>query len=330
MYDTIQLDKNLYHLDGKSFTHALNELDPDEAYQNHSELQGLDAYERQLKRFDIKINGKNADQVDRFFQTAQSAVLFPEFVRRAIESGMNLPALREITAARSLVNTSDCRGITLEEANSYDTGITEGSAMPESTVKFTGSLVTMTKFGRTVSISYETIRQQRLDAFAISLKCVGAQLAAAVLKQAAAVLQKDAEIVHTAGAAVTYSDLVKLWGSFESGCLTTILCSPKAAADILSFEQMKFADHILFDQNAKNSGLVQTPFGVTIVKCPSLTDTTLIGLDNACALELIQNGGVIVEAEKLVSRQMEQTTVSVTTGFSKIRPESVKVLTTKA
>ena len=53
MYNDIKLEKGLYNLAGKSFTQALTEADPDENYADSS-LAGLDAFERQLKRFDIK------------------------------------------------------------------------------------------------------------------------------------------------------------------------------------------------------------------------------------------------------------------------------------
>ena len=51
-FDNIKLEKGLYTT-GKSFTQALEEIDPSENYRGTS-LEGLDAYERQLKRFDIK------------------------------------------------------------------------------------------------------------------------------------------------------------------------------------------------------------------------------------------------------------------------------------
>lgn len=86
MYDNVKLEKSLYNLAGKTFSQALSELDPDSEYDG-SELKGLDAFERQLKRFGIKVSGEDSDTVEKFFSTTQSAVLFPEFVRRAIESG---------------------------------------------------------------------------------------------------------------------------------------------------------------------------------------------------------------------------------------------------
>ena len=88
MYNEIKLEKGLYNITVKSFTKALTDLDPDVNY-NNTELAGLDAYERQLKRFDIKVQGENCDRVERFFMSTESAVLFPEFVRRSIKEGMD-------------------------------------------------------------------------------------------------------------------------------------------------------------------------------------------------------------------------------------------------
>lgn len=48
----------------KSFIQVLEERDPDENYDG-TPLSNLDAFERQLKRFDIKISGENCDKVEK-------------------------------------------------------------------------------------------------------------------------------------------------------------------------------------------------------------------------------------------------------------------------
>lgn len=71
-----------------------------------------DAYQRQLKRFDIKVKGALSDVVEKFFHTTESAVLFPEFVARAVRQGMeeeNL--LPHITAAVTQFDGMDYRSI---------------------------------------------------------------------------------------------------------------------------------------------------------------------------------------------------------------------------
>ena len=74
-FENIKLEKGLYTT-GKSFTKALEELDPSENYIG-TPLEGLDAYQRQLKRFDIKVSGRGSDRVEKFFKTTDSAALFP-------------------------------------------------------------------------------------------------------------------------------------------------------------------------------------------------------------------------------------------------------------
>ncbi len=93
-YESVKIDKSLYNLAGKTFTQALEALDPSAAYKNteladldafqdpsaaykNTELADLDAFQRQLKRFDIKVSGAASDVVEKFFTTADSATLFP-------------------------------------------------------------------------------------------------------------------------------------------------------------------------------------------------------------------------------------------------------------
>ena len=55
-----------------TLTAGLEELDPSASYEN-TEFAGLDAYQRQLKRFDIKVGGRGSDVVEKFFQTTGRA-----------------------------------------------------------------------------------------------------------------------------------------------------------------------------------------------------------------------------------------------------------------
>ena len=73
-FDNIRLEKGLYA--SGDFTGALEKIDPSENYSGTA-LEGLDAYQRQLKRFDIKVSGAGSDVVDKFFKTSDSAVLSP-------------------------------------------------------------------------------------------------------------------------------------------------------------------------------------------------------------------------------------------------------------
>lgn len=65
MYENITIEKGMYGVRGKSMTQVLEQLDPTENY-NGTPLSGLDAFQRQLKRFDIKVSGANSDAVENF------------------------------------------------------------------------------------------------------------------------------------------------------------------------------------------------------------------------------------------------------------------------
>ncbi|MBP1561493.1 MAG: hypothetical protein J6C96_09680 [Oscillospiraceae bacterium] len=319
MYNTIKIEKGLYNLSGKTFTQALEALDPSENYSDEA-LRKMDAYERQLKRFDIKVKGVNADKVDKFFQSTESAALFPEFVRRAVEKGMNSGCINRITAAVSAADGIDCRGIMLSDGDeAYTVTAAAGGELPKSSITLTSAPVALKKFGRLVSAPYEAVRQQRLDVFAVALGAVGAKLAKAVEGAAISALTKDVTPDSMVGSAFNYSELAAFWGSFTDCEMNAVICSPATAAKILAFDEMNKAV-------TANGGNMVTPFGAEIVVSSAAPDGVIIGIDKRCALEMIRNGDVIVETDKLISKQSDVTAVAVTAGFSVISESAVKVL----
>ena len=108
-YDNLKLDKGMYQEAGRTFTQVLESQDPSERYKGTS-LEGLDAFQRQLKRFDIKVKGAGSDVVEKFFRTADSAVLFPEYIARTVRQGMEEgDLLPHITAAVTRFDGMDYR-----------------------------------------------------------------------------------------------------------------------------------------------------------------------------------------------------------------------------
>lgn len=70
-FNEIKLEKGMYSERGRSFEQTLEALDPNENYKG-TPYEGLDAFQRQLKRFDIKVRGAR-DVVEKFFSTSESA-----------------------------------------------------------------------------------------------------------------------------------------------------------------------------------------------------------------------------------------------------------------
>lgn len=163
MYNDVKLEKGLYNLSGKSFVQALEAVDPTSAYEG-TPLAKLDAYERQLKRFDIKVSGDCCDTVEKFFATTESAVLFPEFLRRSIKKGFDQAILGDIVAAESKCDCNQYIGCLLDDSAAYTT-TSEGAELPAASVTESTSATTLLKYGRIINASYEAVRQQRLDCF---------------------------------------------------------------------------------------------------------------------------------------------------------------------
>ena len=61
-YENVKLEKGMYGQNGRSFLKVLESLDPSENYKGTA-LEGLDAFQRQLKRFDIHVKGAGSDMV---------------------------------------------------------------------------------------------------------------------------------------------------------------------------------------------------------------------------------------------------------------------------
>ena len=109
-YKEMNIHKSLYRGGSESFAERLEKLDPTENYRG-TELGSLDAFQRQLKRFDIHVKGAGSDMVEKFFHTSESSVLFPEFVSRVVRQGMESDILPDITATVTNFDGMDYRSI---------------------------------------------------------------------------------------------------------------------------------------------------------------------------------------------------------------------------
>lgn len=90
-YKKVSYDGIYFCHDGKTPTDMLKERDPDENYIG-TELEALDAYERQLKRWGIIVRGVDARvTILKFKQNEETEKLFPEFIRRSL--GCSIPEL---------------------------------------------------------------------------------------------------------------------------------------------------------------------------------------------------------------------------------------------
>ena len=323
-YEKISLEKGMYSYTNKSMTDILEELDPSVNYIG-TPLEGLDAFSRQLKRFDIRVKGAKSDAVEKFFQTSDSAALFPEYVSRAVRQGMEeADVLSDIIAAKTMINGMDYRSITSTPCDEDKTlvRVAEGAYIPQTKVSTQENLVKLHKRGRMLVSSYEALRFQRLDLFTVTLKQIGAYIARAQLKDAVNVLLEGdgngnpckgitAEEIQK----LSYKDLVNLWAALSPYKMTTVLAPTTAVCDMLQMAELKDSNAA---QNFHASGNMVTPLGAKLIHTDAVNDGTIIALDKSCALEMVQAGEVLTDYDKLIDRQLERATISSIAGFAKI------------
>ena len=331
-FENVKLEKGMYNQSGKTFSQVLEELDPGQQYKGTA-MEGLDAFQRQLKRFGIRVKGAGSDVVDKFFSTSQSAVLFPEYIARAVKVGMEeANILPDITATETRIEGMDYRSITsVPEDEKKLKRVAEGAAIPSTTVKTQDSLVQLHKRGRMLVASYEAIRFQKLDLFSVTLRQIGAQIGRMHLEDAINVVingdgnNNAAASTKTAvEGKLTYDDLLAFWNSFEPYQLNTLLVGSDTMLKLLKMSQMQDAAAGL---DFHGTGKLITPMGAKVLRTSAVPEGTIIGIDRNYALEMVKAGDVTVEYDKLIDRQLERAAITTISGYAKIFPEASRVLT---
>lgn len=336
-FENIKLEKGMYGRSGRSFSQALEELDPSEHYRG-TPLEGLDAFQRQLKRFDIKVKGPQSDVVSKFFASWESAVLFPEYVARAVRQGMEeSDILPLMTAAETRITGMDYRSIasTPGPEEKSLTVVAEGAQIPETQVKAQENLVQLHKRGRMLVASYEAIQFQRLDLFSVTLRQIGAYINRMHVADAIQVLcdgdgNQNPAAVYTVGSGpisgtagtLSYDALVDFWSQFDPYAMNTLLVGD-AMAQVLKLKEMQDGTAGLTFQG---TGKLVTPMGATLLRSSAVPAGTILGLDKNYALEMVRGSDVLVEYDKLIDRQLERAAITSISGFAKIFQDASKVL----
>lgn len=337
-YDNLRLEKGMYKEAGRSFTQVLEREDPSEHYKGTA-MEGLDAYQRQLKRFGIRVKGAGSDVVEKFFRTSDSAVLFPEYVARSVRQGMEeADILPGVIATTTRIDGLDYRTISSnpEKGKKELHNVEEGAAIPRTVVRTQSSLVKLHKRGRMLVATYEAVRCQKLDLFSVTLRQIGAHISRTLAEDAIEVLMDgdgndNAARAYRIGTAplggtegtLTYGDLVDFWAQFDPYEMNTVIVPGDVLVRMLKLPEFQ---NPLTGLNFQGTGKLATPLGANLLRTSAMPAGKLIGLDRRYALEKVEAGEVSVEYDKLIERQLERAAITHTCGFAKIYEEAAKLL----
>lgn len=297
-FDKINLEKGMY-LSG-NLSDVLESMDPSENYYG-TPLQDLDAFSRQLKRYDIKVSGVGSDTVEKFFATSNSAVLFPEYVRRCVQIGIDdNNIVQDIVANTINIDGFDYRSV---------------SAQPDKNslrISTYDSLVPIKKHGKSLQTSYESLRFQRISTLTTILQQIGCYIAMCQYQDAVELFGDSRSIGRKRPEDIISSFTTSLYrtGGYK---LTTLLCT------MSEFTSMQASQKNLFVVKDDKMYYGETK----ILSYPHPQHNGIIGIDNRYAVEMIKCGDVKVDYEKLIDRKFENAEICSHAGFSIVCPDAI-------
>ncbi|WP_432400959.1 phage major capsid protein [Wukongibacter sp. M2B1] len=342
-FDNLTLEKGMYteaKAKGQTFTQFLESIDSSKDYDD-----GLDAFTRQLKRFDIKVKGPNTDVIEKFFATSDSAVLFPEYISRTVLVGLEKAnILPEIVATTTTIDADTYRAIYMDDGTDAKKRkslkrVGEGGQLPETTIKTKENVTNIYKYGRLLKASYEALRRKKLNVFEIFLQQIGREIAQDMAYDGIKVIISgdgnsnaadiltigDATIGGTAST-LTYDEYIAFWAEFDPYEMNTVLAPKLQLKDILTLPEFK-------DPQAgftfQKDGKLISPLGAKLVRADQVKEQSIngiVGLDKALCLEEIVEQGITTESDKLIDKQLERTAISRVGGFNKLFQPAAKIL----
>jgi hypothetical protein len=320
---------------GMSLTSVLEELDPTQP----GDL--MNAFERQLCKRGIKIKGGGVDAVERFFQTYDDSILFPEFIAKQVQVGKEkVGELSDILALRTKIDSTEYKSMWIDEDNAGNKAedkrlvrVNEFAEMPGVKLKTAETAIKIYKYGRYIQTSYEFLRRQKIDVVAIFFQAMGMQIQKDKFAAAMNVLingdgnNNAASTVNWAGASIAYKDLVKFKLEFQQDAynLSYMIAPLATALDVYDLD--RFNNALVAGLDTARTGEMPKPLGVPLISDLSATVPAdcILGIDKSMALQEIYETELMTESDQ-VRQQFKGTAVSEVVGYAKLLPKAARLL----
>jgi len=359
--DLAPSDNKLFHYRkaneaGLTLSQYLEQIDPSHEYND-----GLDAFQRQLRRFNIILNsipekGIWASKVEAFYMSddgAQVPILFPEFVNRvAREALVADDILGELVAITTPIDSNAYRTIyiTNDTTQTSKKRVTEGTDMPVAEMKTSENTIKIYKYGRRLKATYEAIRRMRLDLFALNIRAIMKQAgmdraadAYTVLKDgdgnnnAATNYNKTALQGGVVSDALGYTGWLKYLFNFYPYKMTTIIGGIDELISVLTMnapniDPLKLIEMLRFGGTSQGGTMAQNIMNnYRIVYLPEAVANVLLGFDRTMSLEMVvEVGSDITETQKIITSQWNEIVISEVNGFGVLMKDARRKLTLNA
>jgi len=332
----VKLEKGMYHeakKQGVSFTQLLEDFDPSEPGYP------LDAFERQLVRYGIITRDEKVSLVEDFYKTYESSVLFPEFINRNVligyKFGKNELKLDDLIATTQFIDSAEYTPFSAVDSSEPEElhRVGELGEFPTTTITLADKTVRLIKVGRRLKASYEVLRRMQINLLALHLQIIGLKMQRAMTKWALNVFVNGDGNSNPAASqdvanngVLVYDDLANFEIDFAiQGFEKTHFCGDAATVKkILKLAEFK---DVVAGFNFQATGNMISPFGDVLRFHPSAPANKILGWDQKSHLEQVkERSAQLVEAERVIEKQFEQTVISDVVGISKIFTAAGRIL----
>lgn len=255
--------------------------------------------------------------------------LVPEIFRDAVRKGIRTtPIYNKLVAATENVAQPQVNLPFINLSEATPERVLQGETIPLGTISYGNKLVEISKQGIGIQITDEAIRYTSINLLAIFLQDTGIKLGQKLNDAAIDVLINGDQAGGTEASAVigventtpglTYLDILRVWirASRLGRSFTAIIAGEAMANKILNLAEFKNKE-----QGAPQQSIVVNetlPSQSQLYVSAKVPDNQAIFVDPSLALVQLTANPLTVEADRLVSKQINESYATVTTGFANI------------
>lgn len=336
-FKQIKLEKDMYHeaeARGLSFTEYLATIDGGEHVDEQSDL---DVFQQQMASRNLVTAGPRAIQLDAFYEE-NNRLLFPEWINRQVREGMSLGKnalrLEDIVSVETEIDSGVYQVLMSEMGNEVTPKrIGQGGEFPSVEIKTGEQTINLAKYGIALKASYESIRRVKAPIFAATLRKIGFYMGRQMVDDAVTALvngtgNSDAATVDQVAATgtLTYSDLINFDLNFDPYEADFWVAPRDVIQTILNMVEFKDP---LSGFNWQKTGDMVTPIGTTLRRYDGtiLSTDRIVGFMRQFAVEKVtERNASLVDVDRIINKQLEETTISQIVGFAKIDKNATRVL----
>ncbi|MCE9501283.1 MAG: phage capsid protein, partial [Leptospira sp.] len=273
--------------------------------------------------------------LEDFFRTPNSKILVPAWISEQLELGMNWDAgelrLEDLCASKEFITGGSIDAIALdfsgEKAKMKKT--VEGGVLSKTKIYTKEKTVKLEKFGTEIEFTYEAKRRVKQNLVSIALQRIGynmsrdmSQLALKVAVEGDGNTGSAASTDTTVSSTQKYSDLLTLLISNKpTGYNWTHLVLNKAELLKILTDSTNFAplQTLNISEDFVKTGKVMNFFNILWRTHEGMEDGNWFAYDKSSNLVCYEEkNSSMIEVDKVINQQFDQTAISVYTGFSKL------------